>query len=88
MIPRSESISLPRLSAEVTPQGRRCAECGDFIDPIDWCPGCQRADGPCGSPHKRTRKRADAAYCDAACRSRSRSGAISAARWSAGIRKR
>lgn len=50
---------------------RHCAWCGDYIDPIDWCLGCQRADPPtpCETPHRRLRKRADAAYCNAACAS-------------------
>lgn len=80
------SLSLPRLEADRTPQGRRCAECGDFIDPIDWCPGCKKANGPCGAPHKKARKRADAAYCNAACRSRCRAGSISARRYVARIK--
>lgn len=50
---------------------RHCAWCGDCIDPIDWCPNCT-ADTPCatsGGPHRRLRKRADAAFCDTGCKS-------------------
>ncbi|EGE40828.1 hypothetical protein SACT1_1463 [Streptomyces sp. ACT-1] len=47
--------------------GRRCAWCGDHIDPIDWCSPCRAAQAPCGS-HRRLRKRADAAFCDSGCR--------------------
>lgn len=49
---------------------RHCAWCGDHIDPIDWCGNC-KADAACatsGGPHRRLRKRADAAFCDAGCR--------------------
>ena len=46
---------------------RHCAWCGDYIDPIDWCPDCQTKQAPCGT-HRRLRKRVDAAYCDAECR--------------------
>jgi hypothetical protein len=49
---------------------RHCAWCGDHIDPIDWCGNCT-ADAPCGTnggPHRRLRKRADAAFCDSGCR--------------------
>lgn len=54
---------------------RHCAWCGDYIDPIDWCPSCQRTDPPtpCGTAHRRLRKRADAAYCDESCRSADKS---------------
>ncbi|WP_458089367.1 hypothetical protein [Streptomyces malaysiensis] len=54
---------------------RRCAWCGDHIDPIDWCLDCT-PDAPCatqGGPHRRLRKRSDAAYCDAGCKSADRS---------------
>ncbi|MFI2349736.1 hypothetical protein ACH492_22315 [Streptomyces sp. NPDC019443] len=54
---------------------RHCAWCGDFIDPIDWCPDCTK-DTPCGvsgGPHRRLRKRSDAAYCDDGCRASDRS---------------
>jgi hypothetical protein len=63
-------VSLPRAAAVIGGgrTQRRCANCGDLIDPIDWCEGCKRVEGPCGSPHRRARKRADAAFCDAACR--------------------
>ncbi|MFF7411593.1 hypothetical protein [Streptomyces lydicus] len=47
---------------------RHCAWCGDYIDPIDWCANCQCWQAPCG-PHRRLRKRADTAFCDASCRS-------------------
>lgn len=46
---------------------RHCAWCGDYIDPIDWCSDCQDRQAPCG-PHRRLRKRADAAFCDHRCR--------------------
>ena len=70
------TLSLPRLEAVVDGQGRReCAECGDYIDPKDWCAGCIKAKGPCGAPHTRDRKRADAAYCDSSCRARRRNTA-------------
>lgn len=49
---------------------RHCACCGDFIDPIDWCGACT-PEAPCattGGPHRRLRKRSDAAFCDAGCR--------------------
>lgn len=50
---------------------RHCACCGDFIDPIDWCGDCQATKVPCaatGGPHRRLRKRVDAAFCDDGCR--------------------
>lgn len=50
---------------------RHCAWCGDHIDPIDWCGNCTEG-APCatqGGPHRRLRKRSDAAFCDAGCRS-------------------
>lgn len=59
-----------RLPAEAVKHSdgkRHCASCGDFIDPIDWCLDCT-PEGAC-SKHPRLRKRADAAFCDAACRS-------------------
>ncbi|NUP15453.1 MAG: hypothetical protein HOZ81_04985 [Streptomyces sp.] len=55
---------------------RHCAWCGDYIDPIDWCGDCTTEDGPCrlrGGPHRRLRKRSDAAFCDAECRAASHS---------------
>lgn len=50
---------------------RHCAYCGDHIDPADWCATCQEGKRPCaetGGPHRRLRKRADAAFCDSGCR--------------------
>lgn len=50
---------------------RRCAWCGDHIDPIDWCLNCKAGQKPCatnGGSHRRLRKRADAAFCDSGCR--------------------
>lgn len=64
-----------RESSVAVEQGdgkRHCAWCGDCIDPVDWCPNCT-ADVPCGTnggPHRRLRKRADAAFCDTGCKSR------------------
>ena len=55
---------------------RHCAWCGDYIDPIDWCLDCQAIEKPCateGGPHRRLRKRSDAAYCDDGCRAADRS---------------
>lgn len=49
---------------------RHCAWCGDYIDPINWCGECT-PKAPCatkGGPHRRLRKRADAAFCDSGCR--------------------
>ncbi|NUP52295.1 MAG: hypothetical protein HOW97_33980 [Catenulispora sp.] len=51
---------------------RHCNWCGDYIDPIDWCGDCKHGGKPCattGGPHRRLRKRADAAFCDSECRS-------------------
>lgn len=50
---------------------RHCACCGDFIDPVDWCLDCRTSKAPCataGGPHRRLRKRSDAAFCDTGCR--------------------
>jgi hypothetical protein len=50
---------------------RHCAWCGDYIDPIDWCLDCKAHSSPCattGGPHRRLRKRSDAAFCDSGCR--------------------
>lgn len=70
-------VSLARQRPEFDGQGRRvCAQCGDFVDPKDWCPACVAANGPCGKPHRRDRKRADAAFCDDACRALRRSSFI------------
>lgn len=54
----------------------RCAQCGDFINPVDWCPYCSDENGPCGRPHRRLRKRADAKFCDASCKALYRSSYI------------
>jgi hypothetical protein len=69
-------INLPRETAVADPRGRRCAHCGDFIDPKDWCPGCQRDGKPCGHPHRHLTKRADAAFCNQACRNERRASYI------------
>ncbi|GKQ35152.1 hypothetical protein [Streptomyces sp. A012304] len=61
---------------------RHCAWCGDYIDPIDWCPDCT-PEAPCatqGGPHRRLRKRSDAAYCDPGCKSADRSDREGSAR--------
>lgn len=61
---------------------RHCAWCGDYIDPIDWCPDCTKGI-PCGArggPHRRLRKRSDAAYCDAGCKAADRSDREGSAR--------
>ena len=44
---------------------RRCDWCGAEIDPIDWCIECK--EGRC-TVHSRTRKRADARFCNDECR--------------------
>lgn len=74
-------IHLHRETAVPSDRGRRCAQCGDFIDPVDWCPDCQTANQhtpgtPCRRPHRRLRKRADAAFCNAACRAERRASFI------------
>ncbi|THA72477.1 hypothetical protein E6R60_26465 [Streptomyces sp. A0642] len=54
---------------------RHCAWCGDFIDPVNWCPDCT-PDTPCatsGGPHRRLLRRADAAYYDSGCKAADRS---------------
>lgn len=64
--------SLVRAEAVVHGDGtRHCAQCGAEIDPIDWCPDCQRDQKPCGT-HTRLRKRTDAAFCGSDCRARHR----------------
>jgi hypothetical protein len=73
---KGDGLSLPRAKTIPDPEGRRCAQCGDFIDPIDWCLGCQTAQAPCGRPHRRLRKRADAAFCNDGCRTWHRSSYI------------
>jgi len=68
-------VRLARATAVVHGDGKRhCAQCGDYIDPVDWCPGC-RTGKLCGT-HKAVRKRADAAFCDGACRSEYRNSYI------------
>lgn len=47
------------------PDGRLCAFCGDVIDPIFYCNGCQA--GSCLT-HRSPHKRADAAFCNDVCR--------------------
>jgi hypothetical protein len=54
---------------------RRCAQCGDYIDPKDWCSDCQGKIIPCGAtppygPHGSLTRAASAAYCDDACRNK------------------
>ncbi|MFH8751059.1 hypothetical protein ACH4GK_32040 [Streptomyces rimosus] len=70
---RNRYASRAAAQAVVRADGtRHCAWCGDYIDPIDWCDDCQRAGAPCatrGGPHRRLRKRSDAAFCDHRCRS-------------------
>lgn len=55
---------------------RHCAWCGAHIDPIDWCSMCRANNAPCATtgdgPHRRLRKRSDAAYCDRGCKSADR----------------
>jgi hypothetical protein len=70
----TQSFSMRRAEAVVDATGKRhCANCGDYIDPIDWCPDCQKTGVPCCPRHKPLRKRSDAAFCDASCRSYHRS---------------
>jgi hypothetical protein len=62
-------VRLARATAIVDGDGKRhCAQCGDFIDPIDWCPRGCASGKPCVSAHKAVRKRADAAFCNRWCR--------------------
>jgi hypothetical protein len=69
------ALRLVRAIAVVDGDGkRRCAHCGDYIDPVDWCAEC-RSGKPCGV-HKTVRKRDDAAFCNAACRSERRNSYI------------
>lgn len=49
------------------PDGRLCAFCGDVIDPLFYCLDCANPDVKC-AVHPRPRLRADAAFCNAACR--------------------
>lgn len=69
-------VTLARQSAVDSAEGRRCAHCGDLIDPADWCPGCRTAGRACRAPHRRLHKRADAAFCDAECRAEHRNSFI------------
>lgn len=68
-------VHVARAEAVDGPGGRRCAQCGDFIDPIDWCPGCSKGT-PCRQPHRRLRKRADAAFCGRGCKAEYRNSYI------------
>lgn len=45
---------------------RQCHFCGDFIDPKDWCYGCEKGK-PC-SAHRSIVKRSDARFCGPDCR--------------------
>lgn len=66
-------ISFSSPVPSVNGQGQRvCVECGDLLDPIDWCVACQTAGKPCGRPHRSLRRRANAVYCGKDCRSRAR----------------
>ncbi len=79
-------LRLARATAVVHGDGKRhCAQCGDFIDPIDWCPRGCRTGTPCGS-HKKVRKRHDAAFCDAGCRAEYRNSYVRDCLRSAGRR--
>jgi hypothetical protein len=72
-------VHLRRAEAVLNPDGQRhCAACGDFIDPVDWCGRCREAQQPCKAPHRRLRKRADAAFCGGVCRAWHRSTFMSA----------
>lgn len=62
------TVHIPRAEALLIDGRRRCAYCGDFIDPVDYCASCQENGSPCLRPHKRLRLRADAAFCNPACR--------------------
>jgi hypothetical protein len=68
---RNRYASRPAETAVIYSDGtRHCAWCGDHIDPIDWCLDCA-PNVPCastGGPHRRLRKRSDAAFCDSSCR--------------------
>lgn len=68
---RRATFHLVRAVAQIDPDGkRRCAYCGDFIDPIGYCGYCQGVydqGAPCAI-HKRPRLRADAAFCNKVCR--------------------
>lgn len=61
---------------------RHCAWCGDHIDPVDWCPSCSAKPPKACRAHRRLRKRSDAAYCNAACRSADNSNLASIRRGS------
>jgi hypothetical protein len=70
------TVHIPRAGAVLTGGQRRCAFCGDFIDPVDWCTYCQENRSPCLRPHKRLRLRADATFCNSACRAEQRASFI------------
>jgi len=70
------TVHMARAVAVVIGGQRHCAHCGDFIDPVDWCGLCQRDGRPCGQSHKRARLRADAAFCNSACRAEYRASFI------------
>jgi hypothetical protein len=59
-------LHLARAEAVPHADGRRCAQCGDFIDPINWCPSC-RGRSAC-RVHAKPYKRANAAFCNDAYR--------------------
>jgi hypothetical protein len=71
-------VRLVRATAVVDGAGKRhCAQCGDYIDPIDWCPQGCRTGKPCGGGlHNAVRKRVDAAFCNGACRAEYRNSYI------------
>jgi hypothetical protein len=70
------TVHITRAEAVLVDGQRRCAFCGDFIDPVDWCPYCQTAGSPCLRPHKRLRLRADAAFSNQGCRAEHRASFI------------
>lgn len=71
---RRPSVHIPRQKAVIHGDGtRHCAQCGDYIDPKDWCLDCIKAGKPCRAPHTRLCKRADAAFCDGGCKAFHRS---------------
>jgi hypothetical protein len=78
----ARGVHLARQEAVPSSDGRRCASCGDFIDPIDWCSRCRLASATakrevgCQQPHRRARKRSDAAFCNDDCRHVHRSSFI------------
>jgi hypothetical protein len=77
MARKGAGLSLAAPDAEPEGDGKRhCQTCGDFIDPIDWCPYCRKDGEPCRRPHTSLRKRSDAKFCDDGCRSEYRSSFI------------